>query len=127
MKFYLNTGRTIWQGEAIEAGKNLDLYVKAAGVCYINEDEMKELGIKEGDKIKVKSEYGEVVVFAKKATEPMPKGMVYIPMGPWANKVVLPETDSTAMPSYKGPLPVEIEKTDEEFLDMPRLMRTYLE
>ncbi|AEF96027.1 tungsten-dependent formylmethanofuran dehydrogenase subunit FwdD [Methanotorris igneus] len=126
-KFYLNTGRTIWQGEAIEAGKNLDLYVKAAAVCYINEDEMKDLGLKEGDKIKVKSEYGEVVVFAKKAREPMPKGMVYIPMGPWANKIVCPETDSTAMPSLKGPVLVEIEKTDEEFLDMPKLMRTYLE
>lgn len=46
--------------------KNLDLYVKAAGVVYINEEDMEKLGVKEGDKVKVKSEYGEVVVYVKK-------------------------------------------------------------
>ncbi|AAB99170.1 formylmethanofuran dehydrogenase, subunit D (tungsten) (fwdD) [Methanocaldococcus jannaschii DSM 2661] len=125
MKFFLNTGRTIWQGEAMEAGKNLDLYVKAAGVVYINEEDMEKLGVKEGDKVKVKSEYGEVVVYVKKATERMPEGMIYIPMGPWANCVVKPDTHSTGMPTFKGypGFYVEVEKTDEEFLDMRSLMR----
>ncbi len=123
MKFELNTGRTIWQGEAIEAGKNLELYRKAAGVCYINEEEMKELGLNEGDSIKVISEYGDVVVSVKKANQPMPKNMIFIPMGPWANCVVMPETHSTAMPSFKGPIEVEIEKTDEEVPTMMELMR----
>ncbi|AEH06843.1 tungsten-dependent formylmethanofuran dehydrogenase subunit FwdD [Methanothermococcus okinawensis] len=123
MKFKLNTGRTIWQGEAIEAGKNLEMYRKAAGVCYFNEEDMFKLGIKEGDSVKVKSEYGDVVVKAKKTTQTMPEGMVFIPMGPWANCVVLPETKSTAMPSFKGPLEVEIEKTDEEVPIMMDLMR----
>jgi len=128
MKFKLNTGRTIWQGEAIEAGKNLELYRKAAGVCYINEEDMAKMGLNEGDSIKVKSEYGEVVVCVKKANEKMPEGMIFIPMGPWANCVVLPDTDSTAMPSFKGPIDVEVEKTDEEVLTMSELMRkTYIE
>ncbi|WP_421076998.1 tungsten-dependent formylmethanofuran dehydrogenase subunit FwdD [Methanothermococcus sp. Ax23] len=123
MKFKLNTGRTIWQGEAIEAGKNLEMYRKAAGVCYLNEDDMVKLGVEDGDAVKVTSEYGDVVVSVKKATEPMPEGMAYIPMGPWANCVVIPETESTAMPSYKGPIDVEIEKTDEEVPIMMELMR----
>ncbi|MDK2790723.1 MAG: formylmethanofuran dehydrogenase subunit [Methanothermococcus sp.] len=128
MKFKLNTGRTIWQGEAIEAGKNLELYRKAAGVCYINEGDMAKMGLNEGDSIKVKSKHGEVVVYVKKATEEMPEGMIFIPMGPWANCVVLPDTESTAMPSYKGPIDVEVEKTDEKVLTMSELMRkTYIE
>ena len=127
MKFYINTGRTIWQGEAIEAGKNLELYRKAAGVCYLNEEDMKKAGLKEGDNVKVISKYGDVVVCLKKATESMPEGMVYIPMGPWANSVVSPETKSTAMPAYKGPLDVEIVKVDEEVPTMANLMKKYLE
>ncbi len=123
MRFKLNTGRTIWQGEAIEAGKNLELYRKAAGVCYINEEDMAKLGVNEGDSVKVVSEYGDVVVSVKKANQPMPEGMVFIPMGPWANCVVLPETNSTAMPSFKGPIYVDIEKTNEEVPIMMDLMR----
>ena len=127
MKFYINTGRTIWQGEAIEAGKNLELYRKAAGVCYLNEEDMKKAGFKEGDVVKVISKYGDVVVYLKKAGEPMPEGMAYIPLGPWANSVVSPETDSTAMPAYKGPLDVEIIKVDGEVPTMAELMKKYLE
>ncbi|WP_456472082.1 tungsten-dependent formylmethanofuran dehydrogenase subunit FwdD [Methanocaldococcus sp.] len=127
MEFILNTGRTIWQGEAIEAGKDLDLYVKAAAVVYINEEDMEKLGIKEGDNVKVKSEWGEVVVKAKKAIEKNQEGMVFIPMGPWANLLVPPETDSTGMPHLKGypQFKVTIEKTNEKVLDMKELMKKY--
>ncbi|ADP77774.1 formylmethanofuran dehydrogenase, subunit D [Methanothermus fervidus DSM 2088] len=124
MKAILNTGRTIWQGQAIEAGKDLDLYIDAAAVVYMNREMMNELGVKEGDNVKVKSKYGEVVVKVVEAKEPLPEGMIYIPMGPWANKVVRPNTDSTATPSFKN-VPVEVEPTDEEVPDMPTLMKTY--
>jgi len=123
MKFILNTARTIWQGEAIEAGKNLEMYRKAAAVCYINEEDMEKLGLKDGDVVKIISEYGDAVVYAKKANEPVPKGMVFMPMGPWANWVVSPKTDSTGMPSFKG-VPVEIVKAEgEKVLSMVELMR----
>jgi len=128
MKFMLNTGRTIWQGEAIEAGKNLEMYRKAAAVCYMNPEDMDALGVKDGDAIKVTSEYGEVAVNAITTDQPAPIGMIFIPMGPWANRVVLPDTESTAMPSFKGPLEVEVEKTDDEVLLMSDLMRkAYIE
>ncbi len=124
MKFILNTGRTVWQGQAIEAGKDLKMYVDAAAICQMNKEKMEELGIKEGDNVKVVSEYGEVVVKVVEAKEELPEGMVYIPMGPWANKVVRANTDSTATPSFKG-VPVEIVPSDEPVLDMPTLMKTY--
>jgi len=128
MKFILNTARTIWQGEAIEAGKNLEMYRKAAAVCYINKEDMEKLGIKDGDTVKVVSEYGDVVVYAKEASEPMSEGMIFMPLGPWANCVISPETDSTGMPSLKD-IPVEIVKVEgEEVLSMSELMRKkYLE
>ncbi|WP_423793294.1 tungsten-dependent formylmethanofuran dehydrogenase subunit FwdD [Methanocaldococcus indicus] len=126
MKFRLNTGRTIWQGEGIEAGKNLKLYKKAAAVVYINKEDMEKLGVKEGDKVKVKSSFGSVVLYVKEADERNPEGHIFIPMGPWANVVVDPDTTSTGMPYLKGSPDqfVKIEKTDEEVLDMEDLMKT---
>jgi formylmethanofuran dehydrogenase subunit D len=124
MNFILNTGRTIWQGQAIEAGKDLEMYVNAAAICQMNPKQMKELGVKEGNNIKVTSEYGDVIVKVVMAKEELPEEMIYIPMGPWANRVIRPNTDSTATPSFKN-VPVDITPTEELVLDMPTLMKGY--
>jgi formylmethanofuran dehydrogenase subunit D len=124
MNFILNTGRTIWQGQAIESGKDLQMYVDAAAVCNMNRDQMEALGVKDGDNIEVVSEYGDVIVKVVTAKEELPNVMIYIPMGPWANRVIRPNTDSTATPSFKN-IPVEINPTDEAVLDMPTLMKGY--
>jgi formylmethanofuran dehydrogenase subunit D len=124
MNFILNTGRTIWQGQAIESGKDLQMYVDAAAVCNMNSDQMESMGLKDGDNIKVMSEYGDVIVKVVKAKEALPDVMIYIPMGPWANRVIRPNTDSTATPSFKN-IPVDIEPTKEAVLDMPTLMKGY--
>jgi formylmethanofuran dehydrogenase subunit D len=124
MKVILNTGRTVWQGEAIESGKDLQMYVEYAAKCDLSESQLQELGIKEGDNIEILSVHGDVVVRAVKAKEALPEGMIYVPMGPWANRVVIPDTESTAMPSFKG-VPVEIVATDKPVLDMPTLMKVY--
>ena len=124
MKVILNTGRTVWQGEAIESGKDLQMYVDYAAKCDMSPNQFEELGIKEGDNVEIISEHGDVVLKAVKAKEALPEGMVYVPMGPWANRVVKPDTESTAMPSFKG-VPVELVATDKPVLDMPTLMKVY--
>lgn len=124
MNVILNTGRTVWQGQAIESGKDLQMYIDAAAICHINKDMMEDLGVKPGDNIKVVSEYGDVVVKVVATNETLPEGMIYIPMGPWANRVIRANTDCTATPSFKN-VPVDITPTDEEVLDMPTLMKVY--
>jgi len=124
MKVILNTGRTVWQGEAIESGKDLKMYVDYAAVCNMSANQFEELGIKEGDNVEILTEHGDVVLKSVKAKEALPEGMVYVPMGPWANRVVKPDTESTAMPSFKG-VPVELVATDKPVLDMPTLMKVY--
>lgn len=124
MNFILNTGRTIWQGQAIESGKDLEMYVNAAAICQMNQEQMEALGVKEGNNIKVTSEFGDVIVKVVMAKEELPEGMIYIPLGPWANRVIRPNTDSTATPSFKN-VPVDIIPTEELVLDMPTLMKGY--
>ncbi|WJI09392.1 protein fwdD [Methanobacterium sp. CWC-01] len=124
MNVILNTGRTVWQGQAIESGKDLKMYVDAAAICHMNREMMDEMGLKEGDNIQVVSNFGDVVVRVVKTKETLPDGMIFIPMGPWANRVIDPDTDSTATPRFKN-IPVEINVTDEEVLDMPTLLKVY--
>ncbi|MDD1763696.1 MAG: protein fwdD [Methanobacteriaceae archaeon] len=124
MNVILNTGRTIWQGQAIESGKDLKMYVDAAAICHMNREMMDEMGLKEGNNIQVVSNFGDVVVKVVNTNETLPDGMIYIPMGPWANRVIDPDTDSTATPRFKN-IPVEINVTDEKVLDMPTLMKVY--
>ncbi len=120
----LITGRTVWQGQAIESGKDLQMYINAAAIAHISDEMMAQMGIKPGQNIKITAPDGDVVVKAVATKETLPVDTIYVPMGPWANRVVDPTTNSTAMPSYKN-IPVDIIPTDEEVLDMPTLMKVY--
>lgn len=98
----LITGRTFMQGVAIEGHKHGEEYVKACGICEMDVSDLKKLGVFPGQTVRVKSAYGEVVVRAVKATQGPHPGLVFIPMGPWANQVTSPNTYGTGMPHFKG-------------------------
>jgi len=84
---------------------------------------MKELGIQDGDAIKVMTEYGEVVVRAKR-NDDNPQDVIFIPMGLWANLVIEPHTSGTGMPGYKG-VDATVERTEEKPKSMMEILREY--
>ncbi len=101
------------QGVAIEGHKHDDEYIKACGICEIDVSDLKKLKVYPGQSVRVKSAYGQVVVRAVKATQGPHPGLVFIPMGPWANQVTNPNTWSTGMPNFKG-VKVSIEPAPNE-------------
>jgi len=107
------SGRTVWQGVAIEGHKHDDGYVKACGIVEMDVSDMKKLHVFPGQTVRVKSAYGEVIVRAVKTTQGPHPGLVFIPMGPWANQVTMPYTYSTGMPHFKG-VKVTIEPAPNE-------------
>lgn len=112
----LLTGRTIEQGVGKELGKSTKEYVESVSVCYMDPEDMKKLGIKDGANVQVSTAFGSVVFKAKKSLRAPHPGVIYIPYGPWANVVVDPETHGIGMPSFKG-----IPATVEPALDKPVL------
>lgn len=102
LKVVIVTGRSIEQGVAIEGGKMEIEYVRACGVCYMDPSDMEKLDILEGDPVLLKTEHGEVVLTALRSEAAPHEGVVFVPMGPWANKIIDPDTTSTGMPSFKG-------------------------
>ena len=123
-QFLLITGRTVHQGVGKEYGKLSKEYFKSVSICEIDPDDMKELGIRENDNIKVITNFGSVVVKAVESLRaPHPK-IVYIPYGPWTSIIVSPKTHGTGMPSLKG-IPATIEPTSEKVLELKELLKKY--
>lgn len=122
MKATLITGRTIKQGMVIES-KDSAMYTEANAICELDPDDMKKLGVSEGDTVRVSSASGEVHVRAVKSLQAPHRGIIFMPMGPWANMVTSPETDSVGMPSFKG-VPAEVEPAkDKRVLTYPELLK----
>ena len=109
----LISGRTIQQGVAIEGGKEKPLYRTAAGIIEMDKEDLKKLGAWKNTNVRVTSEYGSVIVKAVEATQGPHPGLGFIPMGPWANAVISPNTYSTGMPTFKG-VPVKVEIANNE-------------
>ncbi|TDA25409.1 MAG: tRNA CCA-pyrophosphorylase [Archaeoglobi archaeon] len=114
----LISGRTLDQGATVEE-KLSEEYSKAVNYIELSEEDFKSLGLKEGDRVKISTEFGSVVVFAKKGE--IPKGLAFIPMGPYANAVIDPATDGTGMPQFKGVM-AKIEKTEEKVKTVRELL-----
>jgi formylmethanofuran dehydrogenase subunit D len=124
LKVTLLTGRTIEQGAGKERGKSSKDYVESVSVCFMDPEDMKKLGIKEGVNVQVSTAFGTVVVKAKKSLRAPHLGVIFIPYGPWANVVVDPETHGIGMPSFKG-IPATIEPAPEKpVLGLEELLKT---
>ena len=119
----LLTGRTIEQGVGKEWGKTSKEYTESVSVCYMDPEDLRKLGIKENTRILVSTDYGSVVLKARKSLRTPHSGMIFIPYGPWANAVVDPETNSIGMPSFKG-IPAKVQPApDKPILSLEDLLQ----
>jgi formylmethanofuran dehydrogenase subunit D len=100
MDFTLITGRTRKQGDSLHQGRDSEAYRRATHVVQMNADDLSDLDLAIGDIVSVSTQSGQVQVPVE--TGDLPRGMLFMPMGPSANLLVGGETESTGMPSYKG-------------------------
>jgi len=81
--------------------------------CEMNPQDMKDLGLKGGATLRIKSKFGGITARVTDPTQDLPQGVIFIPYGRWANALVDPSTQGTGMPSFKG-IPVELEPSEEK-------------
>lgn len=111
LKVILSTGRTLQQGISLEKGKYSNEYSNVASTLLMDPEDMKELKVLEGDKVKIKTENGEIVLRVKKSPDVPHPGIIFLPYGPWGNALIGSNTNSQGMPDYKN-IVATIEKTD---------------
>lgn len=99
-KFILNSSRSAKQGTLINVGKDSEEYQALTNSMTMDAADMAELGLTEGQKALVRTEFGEAEFVVKSGKEP--KGMIYVPYGPPTCKLMGGDTGGTGMPQSKG-------------------------
>lgn len=102
----LITGRTRRQGIGLVKGKLGEDYRREVKQVELAPGDMDLLKLNEGDGVLVKSDFGSMSGVAR-SNAGLRQGMVFIPLGPPANKLIGYDTGGTGMPDYKG-VPVEV-------------------
>ena len=113
MKVILISGRTTKQGTSLEMGKTSEEYSNNVAVIMMNENNMKKIGVKEGEHVEVKTKFGSVVVRCGESR--IDCGIAFMPYGPWANMLTGSDTRGTGMPDSKG-VKATISATDKDVL-----------
>jgi formylmethanofuran dehydrogenase subunit D len=108
-RFILIPGRTSKQGQQINVGKEDEAYDAIVNTLTMNADDMKDLGIAGGAKIRVRTETGEATFTCKDGK--IPRGLLFVPYGPPTCRLMGGETDGTGMPTSKG-WEVEVEPVE---------------
>jgi formylmethanofuran dehydrogenase subunit D len=107
--FILIPGRTSKQGTALNEGKYTDGYRTEINTLLMNPDDMGRMQLKEGDRVRMWNEFGQVVVPVKSGKDELPPGLLFIVYGDNSSRLMGAETHGSGMPDSKG-LDVSIEK-----------------
>jgi len=108
--FILIPGRTSRQGCGISEGKFKRVYQEETSVLQVSPQDMRRLGLAAGDRVRLRSETGEieVPVFAAKGDE-LPPGVLFIAYGDLSSRLLGADTHGSGIPTSKG-LDVVLEK-----------------
>jgi len=98
--FKLVTGRTQSQADGLHRGKDTEAYRSATERVEMNTDDMGAMQMEEGSAVQLSTNVGQVEV-AVHAGE-LPRGLLFMPLGPAANRLIGVETEATGTPRYKG-------------------------
>ena len=96
------SGRSLSQARSRELGKFSEEYSKSVAVCELDPDDMTELGALDGDNVRVKTEFGEVILRGSISRQAPHKRVVFIPYGAWASMLFGTATHTSGMPTLKG-------------------------
>ncbi|MCP8307132.1 MAG: tRNA CCA-pyrophosphorylase [archaeon] len=126
LKVILLTGRSLKQGIGKELSKVSDKYRESVSICEIHSKDADELGLKDGDAMRVTTQFGSIIVKCNPSQNIPTPGIIFIPYGPYASMIIGPDTDSTGMPRFKG-VSAEVEPAPEEkVLNVRELLSKYL-
>ncbi len=108
--FILIPGRTSRQGTTLNEGKFSAGYVEETSTLLMSPDDMARLALKNGDRVRLRSEQGQVELpcQAAKAGE-LPPGVLFLPYGDWSSRLMGGDTHGTGMPNSKC-FDVELER-----------------
>ena len=99
----LIAGRTSKQGTSLNVGKLKAEYREVTSTVEMNTLDMARMGLKEGDKVNLRTEIGETVASCKsRKPEDLPLGMLFMAYGPPSSQLMHGDTAGSGMPISKN-------------------------
>ena len=107
--FILIPGRTSRQGCGISEGKYGENYQDEITKLQVTKADMERIGITPGDRVRVRSDHGEIEVEVKQSRgDELPDGLLFIAYGDLSSQLMGGDTHGSGMPTSKG-LDVQVE------------------
>jgi formylmethanofuran dehydrogenase subunit D len=108
--FVLIPGRTSRQGTALNEGKFTAGYLEETSTLLMCPDDMRRLGLSAGDRVRLRSEQGQVELPCQPAKDgELPPGVLFLPYGDLSSRLMGGDTHGTGMPNSKS-FDVELER-----------------
>jgi formylmethanofuran dehydrogenase subunit D len=103
--FILIPGRSTEQGTSV-GDKSSARYREATRTLRVHPDDLERLGLRAGDRARLRTPSAEVEVTCVPAGDELPPGVLFIAYGPESSRLLAGETHGTGMPDSKG---IEVE------------------
>ncbi len=103
-------GRSSKQGTSLNKGKLKEEYLEVTSTVEMNQEDMKKLGLSDGDQVRLSNNIGEAIVRCKgRKPEDLPSGVLFIAYGPCSSQLMASDTAGSGMPLSKH-MEVQVEK-----------------
>ncbi|MBI4006176.1 MAG: formylmethanofuran dehydrogenase [Gammaproteobacteria bacterium] len=103
-------GRSSKQGTSLNKGKLKEEYLDVTSTVEMNLDDMKKLGLSDGDQVRLSNNIGEAIVRCRgRKPEDLPSGVLFIAYGPSSSQLMASDTAGSGMPLSKH-MEVQVEK-----------------
>lgn len=117
----LTTYRDIFQAEWLENDRFSDEYKKHSAAVVMGKDDMKRFGLKAGDRVRLTSSHGSIVVEVRESKREEPGGLAFMVNSPWSNALVSDETGGRGIPEFKN-ITARISLTKDEITTIESLI-----
>ncbi|MHA1154642.1 MAG: molybdopterin dinucleotide binding domain-containing protein [Candidatus Heimdallarchaeota archaeon] len=125
LEVIFTSGRTVEQGITLVGIKISEEARVATGVCYLDPKDMEKLDVKENANVKISTSEGEIVVSARFSKDAPHEGIIFMPLGMYANWITPPGSEGIGVPQYKGVKAI-IAPTKEKILEVEDLLQILL-
>ncbi len=121
----ITTYRDIFQIEALEHDRFGEEYRKLSACIMMSKEDMKKMGFKLGERVRLANNHGSVVVEVKEVKRDEPEGLAFMVNSPWSNALVSGDTKVKGIPEFKN-IAARISLAKEEITPLESLIKPFL-
>lgn len=120
----ITTYRDIFQAEALENNRFGEEYKKLSGAVTLSNKDLRKMGLKSGDRVRLINNYGSVVVEVRESKRDEPGGIAFMVNSPWSNALVSGDTGGKGIPEFKY-ITAKLSLTKEDVTPLEKLIGNF--